>query len=154
MGAHANSQTGPNVETFRGHQTLTIATFTLLVVDIQLPSYAHRGRSPAWPATGRRRYRHLDDGSTEKIRCRATYAVGAGGTASTRGSLASDSYKFDLGSNVIAEGGSLSGTWSESSRASADPSGTRQQRQVSGCASSADSTRISPDHATATSSPS
>src|ERR1700730_3269591 len=59
----------------------------------------------------------LDDGSTERIRCRATYAVGAGGNGLNQDLLcASDSYKFNLRSNVMAEGGSLSGTWSESSR--------------------------------------
>src|SRR5438874_11293629 len=59
----------------------------------------------------------LDDGSTERIRCRATYAVGAGGNGLNQNLLcASDSYKFDLRSNVIAEGGALSGTWSETGR--------------------------------------
>src|SRR6266852_2967870 len=47
----------------------------------------------------------------------ASYAVGAGGNGLNQNLLcASDSYKFDLRSNVMAEGGSLSGTWSESSR--------------------------------------
>jgi hypothetical protein len=59
----------------------------------------------------------LDDGSTERIRCRATYAVGAGGNGLNQTLVcASDSYKFDLKSNVVAERGVLSGTWSESSR--------------------------------------
>jgi hypothetical protein len=59
----------------------------------------------------------LDDGSTERIRCRASYAVGAGGTGLNQSlTCASDSYKFNLASNVVSEGGSLSGTWSESSR--------------------------------------
>jgi hypothetical protein len=59
----------------------------------------------------------LDDGSTERIRCRATYAVGAGGNGLNQSlTCASDSYRFNLSSNVLAEGGSLSGTWSESSR--------------------------------------
>ena len=59
----------------------------------------------------------LDDGSTERIRCRATYAVGAGGNGLNQSlTCASDSYKFNLSSNVLAEGGALSGTWSESSR--------------------------------------
>jgi hypothetical protein len=59
----------------------------------------------------------LDDGSTERIRCRAAYAVGGGGHGLNQSLLcASDSYKFELTSNVIAEGGSLSGTWSEASR--------------------------------------
>jgi len=72
----------------------------------------------------------LDDGSTERIRCRATYAVGAGGNGLNQRLLcASDSYKFELSSNVIAEGGSLSGTWSESSRG---VSGTLQGRGSGG----------------------
>jgi hypothetical protein len=59
----------------------------------------------------------LDDGSTERIRCRATYAVGGGGTGLNQSlTCASDSYRFNLSSNVVSSGGSLSGTWSESSR--------------------------------------
>jgi hypothetical protein len=59
----------------------------------------------------------LDDGSSERIRCRATYAVGAGGAGLNQSlTCASDSYKFILSSNVVAQGGALSGTWSESSR--------------------------------------
>lgn len=59
----------------------------------------------------------LDDGSSERIRCRATYAVGAGGNGLNQTlTCASDSYKFNLASNVMAEGGALSGTWSESTR--------------------------------------
>ena len=59
----------------------------------------------------------LDDGSTERIRCRATYAVGNGGNGLNQSlTCASDSYRFNLASNVVANGGSLSGTWSESSR--------------------------------------
>jgi hypothetical protein len=59
----------------------------------------------------------LDDGSTERIRCRATYAVGAGGNGLNQSlTCASDSYRFNLSSNVRAAGGSLSGTWSEASR--------------------------------------
>ena len=59
----------------------------------------------------------LDDGSSERIRCRASYAVGAGGAGLNQTlTCASDSYKFNLASNVVSEGGSLSGTWSESNR--------------------------------------
>ena len=59
----------------------------------------------------------LDDGSSERIRCRATYAVGNGGNGLNQSlTCASDSYRFNLASNVVASGGSLSGTWSESSR--------------------------------------
>jgi hypothetical protein len=59
----------------------------------------------------------LDDGSTERIRCRATYAVGNGGNGLNQSlTCASDSYRFNLSANVLARGGSLSGTWNESSR--------------------------------------
>lgn len=59
----------------------------------------------------------LDDGSSERIRCRATYAVGAGGNGLNQSlTCASDSYRFNLSSNVIAQGSALSGTWSEATR--------------------------------------
>jgi hypothetical protein len=59
----------------------------------------------------------LEDGSTERIRCRATYAIGPGGTGLNLTLLcASDSYKFDLTGNVISDRGELSGTWRESTR--------------------------------------
>jgi hypothetical protein len=59
----------------------------------------------------------LDDGSSERIRCRATYAVSRDGDGLNQSlTCASDSYRFNLASNVVASGGSLSGTWSESSR--------------------------------------
>jgi hypothetical protein len=59
----------------------------------------------------------LDDGSSERIRCRASYAVGDGGAGLNLDLIcASDSYKFDLRGNVISDRGALSGTWSETSR--------------------------------------
>lgn len=59
----------------------------------------------------------LSDGSTERIRCRASYAVANSGSE-LRQSLrcASDSYRFDLSSNVVSAGGDVSGTWNESTR--------------------------------------
>jgi hypothetical protein len=59
----------------------------------------------------------LDDGSSERIRCRATYAVGLGGNGLNQSlTCASDSYRFSLSSNVVAQGSALSGTWSEATR--------------------------------------
>ncbi len=57
------------------------------------------------------------DGNTERLRCRATYNVGDAGT-DLRLTLrcASDSYNFELGSAVIAQGSRISGTWSEATR--------------------------------------
>jgi hypothetical protein len=59
----------------------------------------------------------LDDGSSERLRCRASYAVGDGGSGLNLSLVcASDSYKFDLRANVVSEHGALSGNWSETSR--------------------------------------
>ncbi|OKO69536.1 hypothetical protein [Bradyrhizobium sp. AS23.2] len=57
----------------------------------------------------------LDDGSTERIRCRAKYAP-IGPTMEMSLTCASDAYKFHLGANVRAEGSSITGSWSEASR--------------------------------------
>ena len=58
----------------------------------------------------------LDDGSTERIRCRATYEV-AGPQMNLTLTCASEAYKFNLDGRVVAEaGGAIAGTWSESSR--------------------------------------
>jgi hypothetical protein len=59
----------------------------------------------------------MDDGAKERIRCRATYAVSNDGAGLNQNLVcASDSYKFDLKSDVTANNGALSGSWSESSR--------------------------------------
>jgi hypothetical protein len=59
----------------------------------------------------------LSDGSTENIRCRASYRVGDGGMALKQSlRCASDSYKFDLSSDVVSEGSQITGNWSEASR--------------------------------------
>jgi hypothetical protein len=59
----------------------------------------------------------LEGGATERIRCRATYAVSGDGAGLNQSlTCASDSYKFDLKSDVTARNGQLSGQWSESSR--------------------------------------
>ena len=57
----------------------------------------------------------LDDGSTERIRCRAKYAP-VGPTMEMSLTCASDAYKFNLGANVKAEGSAIAGSWSEASR--------------------------------------
>jgi hypothetical protein len=66
----------------------------------------------------------LDDGSRERIRCRASYVV-AGPSMNMTLTCASDAYKFNLQANVVDQGGSVSGTWTESGRGVA---GTLQGR--------------------------
>jgi len=70
----------------------------------------------------------LDDGSTERIRCRAKYAP-VGPTMEMSLTCASDAYKFNLGASVKAEGGAIAGTWSETSR---NISGSLQGRGAGG----------------------
>ena len=57
----------------------------------------------------------LDDGSKERLRCRASYAVSGPGMTMTL-TCASDAYKFQLQANVVDQGGAVTGTWSEASR--------------------------------------
>lgn len=103
----------------RSVRRLTGAAVALgAVLVFSAPGYAQSGTftgmAGVWSGGGTIT---LDDGSTERIRCRATYAVGNGGNGLNQSlTCASDSYRFNLSSNVRASGGSLSGTWSESSR--------------------------------------
>ena len=57
----------------------------------------------------------LDDGSRERIRCRASYQV-SGPNMTMALTCASDAYRFNLAANVVDQGGQVAGTWSESSR--------------------------------------
>src|SRR3984893_9268144 len=72
------------------------------------------GFSGAWSGNGTVA---LSDGTTERIRCKADYKVngtGLGRKQSLR--CASDSYKFELSSDVTSQGERISGNWSEASR--------------------------------------
>ncbi len=57
----------------------------------------------------------LEDGSTERIRCRAKYAP-IGPTMEMTLTCASDAYKFILSANVQSAGNAITGSWSEASR--------------------------------------
>ena len=72
------------------------------------------GFSGAWSGNGTVA---LSDGTTERIRCKADYKVDGGGLALKQTlRCASDSYKFDLSSDVTSQGDRISGIWSEASR--------------------------------------
>ena len=59
----------------------------------------------------------LADGNQERLRCRASYDVDGSGTALRLNlKCASDSYKFDLASDVAYRDGEISGQWTEASR--------------------------------------
>jgi hypothetical protein len=94
-----------------------IAVTTLLMaVDIAAAQsggpFANLGG--AWTGVGQISF---SDGRTERVRCRADYAVGAAGNQLEQSlRCASDSYNFELHSNAQSQGGRISGTWSESTR--------------------------------------
>ena len=57
------------------------------------------------------------DGQQEQLRCRAAYNVaGSGEQLRLNLRCASESYNFDLSSEVEYRGGAISGSWSEASR--------------------------------------
>jgi len=59
----------------------------------------------------------LSDGASERIRCKATYNVNSTGLGLKQTlRCASDSYKFDLSTDVTSEGNRIHGNWSEASR--------------------------------------
>ncbi len=109
---------------------LIFAAVALLVAGAS-PSFAQTGpfagMAGNWSGGGNI---SLDDGSTERIRCRASYAVGQGGNGLNLTLLcASDSYKFDLRANVVSDRGALSGSWNETSR---NVNGTLEGRGANG----------------------
>lgn len=58
-----------------------------------------------------------NNGTKERLRCRAHYNVGEGGTTLSQNlTCASDSYKFNVVANVRSQGSSLSGDWTETTR--------------------------------------
>jgi hypothetical protein len=72
------------------------------------------GFNGAWSGNGTV---SLSDGTTERIRCKANYKVNDTGLALKQSlQCASDSYKFDLSSDVTSQGDRISGSWSEASR--------------------------------------
>jgi hypothetical protein len=90
------------------------AALTLTATASQAQSGPFAGFDGAWSGSGTV---SLSDGTNERIRCRANYKVQSGGQGLQQSlRCASDSYKFDLSSNVVSQGGAVSGTWSETSR--------------------------------------
>ena len=93
----------------------------VLCAALMLPGAAARAQSApfaglagGWSGNGTNT---REVGATERIPGRATYAVSGEGNGLNQSLVcASDSYKFELRSNIIASNGVLSGTWSEVSR--------------------------------------
>jgi hypothetical protein len=59
----------------------------------------------------------LSSGDTESIRCRANYTAGQAGYTLQQGlRCASDSYNFNLSSDIRTDGGAITGSWQETTR--------------------------------------
>jgi len=119
IGKHRVNKTNQAADPLVVIRRLIFTALTLLALCASgSASYAQSGpfagMAGAWSGGGTIA---LDDGSNERIRCRATYAVGAGGNGLNLNlTCASDSYKFNLSSNVVAQGQALAGTWNEVTR--------------------------------------
>lgn len=110
-------QGSESVSAFRSHfVAISIAciAFVLSPAASSADSGPFSGLSGSWSGGGTVA---LAGGPRERIRCRAHYSVAAGGSGmQQRLRCASDSYRFDLSSDVRVQGGQVSGTWSETSR--------------------------------------
>ncbi len=87
------------------------------VVLASIPAYADgpfKGYEGTWSGNGTIT---IADGGAERIRCRGTYTVDAAGNGLHQNiKCASDSYKFELRSDVEARGSTITGSWSEATR--------------------------------------
>jgi hypothetical protein len=97
---------------------LRAAIFAAALFHFPAPSHAQQGPfaglSGGWSGGG---FIRLASGQRERLRCRASYNVGENGTRLQQNlRCASDSYRFDVNSNIVSEGGALSGSWIETSR--------------------------------------
>jgi hypothetical protein len=97
---------------------LRAAIFAAALLHSPAPSHAQHGPfaglSGSWSGGG---FIRLASGQRERLRCRANYQVAENGTRLQQSlRCASDSYRFDVNSNIVSEGGALTGSWSETSR--------------------------------------
>ena len=94
--------------------SLAAGSVAIVPAASQAQSAPFAGLAGVWSGTGSI---SLASGSHERIKCRATYAVGDNGNGLQQTlRCASDSYKFELSSNVRNANGRISGTWSEATR--------------------------------------
>ncbi len=109
-----------------GRRSVIAAIFGLSLISIDAHAQSAKpfaGMTGVWSGKGTISF---EGGAREAIRCRATYSVREDGNALQQTlRCASDSYKIELTSNVVSNGGKLSGSWSESTRnVSGDVQGT------------------------------
>jgi hypothetical protein len=88
---------------------------SLLVLSAAWPGRAADGLAQfagSWSGSGRIT---VQDGARERIRCRS-HNTAQDSALSLSLRCASDSYKFELASDLTSDGGNLSGTWNETTR--------------------------------------
>jgi hypothetical protein len=111
-----NDDSGVFVAPLTVRRLLVAAAVLFFTATSGAPSHAQSGpfagMAGRWAGGGTV---SMEDGSTERIRCRAAYAV-SGPQMQLNLLCASDSYRFDLKGDVIDQGGVITGNWSESSR--------------------------------------
>ena len=86
---------------------LALATQTSTAADGPLASFAGN-----WSGSGKIT---VQNGSSERIRCRSSNTASGNALGLTL-RCASDSYKFELASDITSDGGNLSGSWNETTR--------------------------------------
>jgi hypothetical protein len=100
--------------TIRGFYAAISIAFLSFASSAIAESGPFAGLAGDWSGSGRIL---LGNGTKERIRCRAHYSVSAEGVRLQQSlRCASDSYRFDLTSDVLSLGGQLSGVWNEASR--------------------------------------
>jgi hypothetical protein len=109
------------------------ALFVVAFLHFPVPGNAQQGPfaglSGAWSGGG---FIKLASGQRKRLRCRANYNVGENDTRLGQSlRCASDSYRFDVNSNIVSEAGTLRGSWTETSRnASGSVSGRASGGQI------------------------
>jgi len=93
---------------------LLVAALGLAAAPVEAAMSPFRAMAGSWAGGG---VLSMTNGEQERLRCRAAYDVDGSGSAMRLNlKCASDSYNFDLASDVEYRGGAISGVWTESSR--------------------------------------
>ena len=96
---------------------VTALPLAVLLTSAAAPAFAagpFMGFPGEWGGTGDVT---MADGSRDKIKCKASYSVGPSGDAmNINVNCASDSYRVNIISNIVAQGEGFSGTWRETTR--------------------------------------
>ncbi|RYC33252.1 hypothetical protein D3273_05145 [Lichenibacterium minor] len=104
-------------EKFRLRELAFAVPLATLLSSAAAPAFAagpFTGFPGEWTGTGDVT---MSDGSRDRIKCKASYSVGPSGEAlNINVNCASDSYRVNIISNVVAQGTDFSGTWRETTR--------------------------------------